>query len=428
MLGLSKQLLPNDAGFMPRGVLLAEQVSAALRAYLDANELEHYTAYHWEDFDLPEIDEILDQLNEQAEWRPIPALTGGEPLVGLESENQPMRAIECGALHLARHAVLFARWLWLDSEYYGARYLWLVAAPSPAHIERVREEALAIRRARVTAHWQIVRGAGAPGTYERVPRESAAIDDLILSESIRDRIRIDAINFFAEGVAELYRSLGVPYRRGVLMHGPPGNGKTSIIRWIGSALPDLPMMLLRPRQTFDTDDLEDVLKRWREQAPAALVIEDLDWLLERINVSTFLNSLDGVETRAGQGLLLIATTNHPERLDPAVNNRPGRFDVVIEVPLPDDDLRRRFLARKLPATGEETLAWLVRETRGLAFCHLIEIVRLSGMIAISAGRRERTDDDLQRAARLVGHANTSAEKGFAPPPDEPFGLHRRGKG
>ena len=73
--------------------------------------------------------------------------------------------------------------------------------------------------------------------------------------------------------------------------------------------------------------------------PAVLVIEDLDWLLEHTNVSTFLNLIDGVESdggRAAGGLLLIATTNHPDKLDPAVNNRPGRFDVVVEIPPPDE--------------------------------------------------------------------------------------------
>jgi SpoVK/Ycf46/Vps4 family AAA+-type ATPase len=67
-----------------------------------------------------------------------------------------------------------------------------------------------------------------------------------------------------------------------------------------------------------------VIRRWTRQAPAILIIEDLNWLLEQVNVSTFLNLLDGIDSRAGNGLLIIATTNHPNELDPAINNRPGR--------------------------------------------------------------------------------------------------------
>ncbi len=416
----------NELPFLPAGVVLTETVTAALRAYLDANEMEDYEIFHLFVNDFSDMEVMLDPLGEKADWRPFPPFINGHPIAGMHLDHETMRSWRSGVLHLSKHRVLIARWYWLSSKTYSAVNCTLVAAPSPRDVTVLRNEVLAIRRKQTVAQWQIVRGAGG-GRYEHVARETIDVEDLILAPAVRARITNEVLNFFTEPVAELYRTLAVPYRRGVLMHGPPGNGKTSIIRWIGSVLPQIPMLVLRPSQTFGSDDLEVVMNRWRQQAPAGLIIEDLDWLLSKVNVSTFLNVLDGVETQKGQGLLLLATTNHPDRLDPAVNNRPGRFDVVMEVPLPDECARRAYLVRKLAGMSDDTLQCLVEETQGLAFCHLLEIVRLSGMIALGAGRRERIDDDLLRAMQMVADSNSSAAKGFVAPPEQPFGLRPKSR-
>jgi SpoVK/Ycf46/Vps4 family AAA+-type ATPase len=274
---------------------------------------------------------------------------------------------------------------------------------------------------------------GAPyGDGPPVPRSGTA-DDLVFPAALRQRIESDILRFFDDDVAALYRSLRVPHRRGVLLHGPPGNGKTSLIRLIGDRLPHVPCMLLRPAANFDTDDLEEVIRRWRQQAPAVLVIEDLDWLLEHTNVSTFLNLIDGVESdcgRAAGGLLLIATTNHPDKLDPAVNNRPGRFDVVVEIPSPDESLRAEFFRRELGGFEPRVVSKLASSTDGLSFAHLQEVLRLSGLAAIHAGRSTRTAEDLYAAARTARAAHQDAMKGFPIRPDMPFGLGHlvRGEG
>jgi SpoVK/Ycf46/Vps4 family AAA+-type ATPase len=209
----------------------------------------------------------------------------------------------------------------------------------------------------------------------------------------------------------------------VLLHGPPGNGKTSLIRWIGQRLPQIPGLILRPAAAFDTDDLTAVIRRWTHNAPGVLVIEDLDWLLKQVDVSAFLNLIDGVESHATGGLLLLATTNHPEKLDPAVNNRPGRFDVVIEIPSPDEWMRLEYLRKHLPGIADETIRASAKESDGLAFAHLEEIVRLSGLRAIAAGRTSRADEDVLSTVRAVREAYDEAIRGFPPAkPELPFGL------
>ena len=113
-------------------------------------------------------------------------------------------------------------------------------------------------------------------------------------------------------------------------------------------------------------------------APAILVIEDLTAVIERVNLSTFLNLLDGVDRKTDGGLMLIASTNHPDKLDAAVSNRPGRFDVAMELPSPDDAQRRVYFGTRLLEVDAATVDAAVEQTREMSFAHLEEIVHLSG--------------------------------------------------
>jgi SpoVK/Ycf46/Vps4 family AAA+-type ATPase len=321
-------------------------------------------------------------------------------------------------LRLAKHEAVLARWYWIGDN--GICLLWMCAAPSAQKFHELQRLVSAQAREKRLDTWQIVRGyagSDAPSVKRKPPAE------LFLNQSLRERIEREVIGFFAGEVADLYRGLAVPYRRGVLLHGPPGNGKTSLIRWIGSRVQDVAAMLLRTTAEFDTDDLEEIIRRWTRSAPAILVIEDLNWLLNKVNVSTFLNLLDGVDSTVGAGgLLLIATSNHPDQLDGAINNRPGRFDVVIEMPGPDLELRRAFLAANLKETMPELIVQVAGATDLLSFAHLQEILRLSGLTAIHSGRAARSADDVLEAVRTVREARDNAVLGFPNKPEIPFGL------
>ena len=411
---------------LPNGFAFTERAAASLREYLARAGLDGYRVFYnfYADVDMEEVDEHLDALGEAgATWDPLPGLYGERcGVTDLRIDCDATRAREPGCIHLRKHEVVLARWLWMEVEDDRLLDVWLCAAPTFEHYVRLRDELLQHRRAPCEAEWRVV-GGGADSTGDRVPRgDPSDADDLMLPDRLRARIEAEVVRFFDAEAAELYASLRVPYRRGVLLHGPPGNGKTSLIRMIGARLPLVPGLILRPRTDFDGDDLAAAFRRWTTRAPGILVIEDLDWLLKEVDVSRFLNLIDGVESAVTGGLLLIATTNHPEKLDPAINNRPGRFDVVIEVSPPDEPLRLAYLRRHLPTSDEAILRQVARNAAEMAFAHLQEIVRLSGLLAINAGRSTRTDDDVLAASQTVRESFDNALSGFAGRLEIPFGL------
>ena len=453
---------PDSAAVPPpsEGLAFTGRATAALAGFLSDRGLGDWRIYHVTGHRLYDLHRHLDALGEgDAVWeRTGDLMSGAEGFATLNHDDEspapgqlPGAAAEAGradeqvdgadvrptgCLHLRRHEVAMARWTWFDPTEGRMRGINLYAAPTPGHLSRLRGELLGLRRKAGASVWQVVRGepwADGP----RRPRDARSAEELVLPDDLRKRIDRDVVSFFSPDVAALYRDLKVPYRRGVLLHGPPGNGKTSLIRLVGARLPEVPILVLRPAHQFDSDDLQTVIERWTDQAPAVLVIEDLNWLLKEVNVSTFLNLLDGIETvvapdiddlggeatgAGGGGLLLIATTNHPDQLDPAINNRPGRFDVTIEIANPDAAMRLEFLTRKLPGIERRVVDELADGSEGLSFAHLQELLRQSGLLALADGRGGRTADDLRAALKTLRAGSEDAARGFPTKPQVPFGL------
>ena len=402
---------------LPAGLVFAEAAVAALRA-----ELVEAGNGNWQIFQTDmEFWAILQHAAPNATWRSLPALSGGEPMQKLdEHADRRLWWTRTGIVTIESFDCVLARWMLIDPASAEPHALRLIAAPSVEAVDRLLKHVRERQTAECTATWQIVTGAHV-NPHQRPPRLPVDPKSLVIDKAIVARLESEAVGFFTEPVAAMYRTLRVPLRRGILLYGPPGNGKTSTIRYLGGRLPKVTAMLLRPNNAFGTDALVAALDRWKAQAPAMLIIEDLNWLLTRIDLSVFLNALDGIETEDTKGLLLVASTNHPDKLDTALSNRPGRFDVVIEMPLPGDDLRRRYLAIHLPAIDAELAETLVRSSDGLSFAHLGEILRIAGLTAIAEGRSERTTDDLLSAVEVVCASNKNAERGFVGKLP-PFGL------
>jgi hypothetical protein len=198
-----------------------------------------------------------------------------------------------------------------------------------------------------------------------IPRpEGLDWGDVVLPADQRNEIRQQVDSFFDAG--GLYRRLGIPYRRGLLFTGPPGNGKTSALRIIASRRSE-PFVWMTGSSGPDDDRLDRAIDRAVVLAPAILCLEDVDSLLKEGAVSQFLNRIDGLAPL--EGVLILATTNHPEDLDEAITNRPSRFDRVFVFDNPAAPERRAYLRRTFGAAFDERL---VAKSDGLSYAQLKE--------------------------------------------------------
>ncbi len=207
--------------------------------------------------------------------------------------------------------------------------------------------------------------------------KGARLDNLVLRPGLKEEIQGDAARFFA--ARETYKTYGVPWKRGLLFAGPPGNGKTHAVKALVNALgqPCLYVKSFKAGQEPDEFGMAAVFERARATAPCVLVLEDLDSLVTGQNRSFFLNEMDGFA--ANGGILTLATTNHPERLDPAIVHRPSRFDRTYHFDLPAALERETYIARwnesLRPAMqlSTATVSRTAEQTEGFSFAYLKEL-------------------------------------------------------
>jgi len=213
--------------------------------------------------------------------------------------------------------------------------------------------------------------------------KNATLDNLILQGSLKRDIHEDLVQFFAS--RSIYEEHGIPWKRGILFVGPPGNGKTHAVKALINAMeqPCLYVKSFRAEHRTDEDSIRDVFDRARDTAPCILVLEDLDSLVTPQNRSFFLNELDGFATNVG--IVALATTNHPERLDPSILDRPSRFDRKYPFELPELPERQAYIemwnAALKPALhlSDAATAQLAEMTAGFSFAYLKELF-LSSMM------------------------------------------------
>lgn len=213
--------------------------------------------------------------------------------------------------------------------------------------------------------------------------QSATFDDLILADDLKTTIRDDFAAFLSS--EERYQRLGISWRRGALLIGPPGNGKTHCVRALVKELGVSSLYVQSLSHHYYTGEQmwQQVFDRARGLRPCVLVLEDLDALVTDENRSFFLNQLDGFERN--HGLIVLATTNYPDRIDAAIMDRPSRFDRKYHFNLPTIAERTAYLGNWQEQLASET-GWdadeieaLAEFSEGFSFAYLKELVISSVM-------------------------------------------------
>ena len=252
-------------------------------------------------------------------------------------------------------------------------------------------------RDRSNLHIRVVEGDDIPYTKDHTWEE------LFLPQDIKNEVRSLIENFLAS--QEFYEENRIPWKRGILLYGKPGNGKTSIIRTVMSMYPFKPVTVVAGA---NDEAVREAFAYAEEQSPALLYFEDLDSLLEKsLDPSSFLNLMDGISAK--NGLLVIATANEVKKLKANITDRPSRFDRKFEIPLPNAEMAYIYLKR-----------WFgnlctVKQCRDLAkyaakhdfsYAYLKELYISAMFEALAHNRKAPTPKDVQNSLdRLIKDKN-----------------------
>ena len=232
-------------------------------------------------------------------------------------------------------------------------------------------------------------------------------EEVILPPGMAEDILANVKGFFQ--ARERYREMGIPYRLGFLFTGPPGCGKTLTLKALANSI-DSTVFTVLTRIDVDEDDVHHAFHMATKHAPSIIIFEDLDRLVRspRLSLSYFLNALDGLKEM--NGLLVIATSNNPGNLDPALLHRPSRFDRVWRFPLPDEKQRFALLSRKGQLYfSQEALRRVAEDCKDFSMAYVQEII-VNALLECAHAGIEPTDRHLFRSLKALKAQRKAASK------------------
>lgn len=248
--------------------------------------------------------------------------------------------------------------------------------------------------------------------------------DVVLPPGLLERMERQTITFSEH--AEQLLATGRSLKRGLLLFGLPGTGKTLSVMYLADRMRGRTVLLTTGR---GLGLIETVAKMARQLAPSMIVLEDVDLVAEERTMPGFgarpvlfelLNEMDGL--RDDQDVIFLLTTNRPDILEPALAARPGRIDIAVELPLPDAAGRQRLIelySRGLQLNGVDVAA-LVARTEGASPAYIKELLRKAALRALEDGsgaviRQEHVDGALDE----LGQGGRLAERILGFKPDHP---------
>ena len=215
-----------------------------------------------------------------------------------------------------------------------------------------------------------------------------------------------------------YREVGAAVPKGILLVGPPGTGKTMLAKAVAGEA-NVPFFSMSGSEFVEmfvgmgASKVRDLFKQAKEKAPCIVFIDEIDAIGQKRDgraggndereqtLNQLLTEMDGLETN--NGVIILAATNRPESLDPALT-RPGRFDRRVPVELPDLKGREEILkvhAKKVKLDESVDFAGIARMASGASGAELANIINEAALRAVRENRRFVTQADLEESIEVV---------------------------
>lgn len=218
---------------------------------------------------------------------------------------------------------------------------------------------------------------------------------------------------------EKYREIGASMPKGILLAGPPGTGKTMLAKAVAGEA-NVPFFSMSGSEFVEmfvgmgASKVRDLFKQAKEKAPCIVFIDEIDAIGQKRSsgnmggndereqtLNQLLTEMDGFE--GNTGVIILAATNRPESLDPALT-RPGRFDRRVPVELPDLKGREEILkvhAKKIKVAEDVDFKQIARMASGASGAELANIVNEAALRAVRDGRKFANQSDLEESIEVV---------------------------
>lgn len=351
-------------------------------------------------------DEAYEWIERWVGSQPMARVTRNLRLVSRPAEGGPEDVDEDGpsTWHLGpgngEHLIRYhGSWVWLSIEedkaqssnklFIRTQTLRMFRGSRPL-MERLIAEAREDFRQRTRGLQKVFTGARYTNWQLSTALPPRSPESLVLADGIYEAVRDDLQRFYAR--EDWYRRMGIPWRRGFLLEGPPGNGKSSLVKVVAGALRRHVAVLSLASK--DLDDLQIMAMLAGVPEGAVVVLEDIDAAFKgregegKLSFSGLLNALDGIG--APEGRVVFMTTNHKDALDPALI-RPGRADVHVRISDATTEQAARFFRRFFPDARSDLVGRFAQSAAGRSMAAIQEHCMRHEGDAEAASRMPETD-------------------------------------
>ena len=245
--------------------------------------------------------------------------------------------------------------------------------------------------------------------------EGIKFDDVAGEDEAKENLQ-EVVNYLHD--PSKYKDIGASMPKGILLVGPPGTGKTMLAKAVAGEA-NVPFFSMSGSEFVEmfvgmgASKVRDLFNQAKEKAPCIVFIDEIDAIGKKRDgqvggndereqtLNQLLTEMDGFE--GNNGVIILAATNRPESLDPALT-RPGRFDRRVPVELPDLKGREEILkvhARKIKVAEDVDYNKIARMASGASGAELANIVNEAALRAVRDGRRFATQSDLEESIEVV---------------------------